>query len=192
MATSLAELRKLVPKRPLTTNEAMRIVELQASRLLELAGVTAPPVPDTVVSGLQRVRIDRFDGERVSGFYEWIGGRWVLAVNEKDAPVRNRFTLLHETFHVLNYPFAKLVYPPRFGMSSRDREERMADYFAACALMPRTWVKRDWGAGMQDVGRLAYRYGVSRRAMTRRLVQLGLSEPEERCGNYVEYREGAA
>jgi Zn-dependent peptidase ImmA (M78 family) len=54
--------------------------------------------------------------------------------------------------------------------------ERMCDYFAACLLMPRSWVKRLWAAGgTQETEALAATFVVSPAAMSRRLQELGLA-----------------
>ena len=53
----------------------------------------------------------------------------------------------------------------------------MCDYFAACLLMPRPWVKRLWAQGAQDAAVLAATFNVSPAAMNRRLQDLGLVEP---------------
>lgn len=186
MAIPLAELRRLAPKRALSTLEAMWVAERQASRLLKLSGITAPPVPETIAANLQRVRLSRFEGERVSGFNEAIGGAWVIAVNAKDAAVRMRYTTLHETKHVIDARAEGRLYPPAFGLTTQQRSERMANHFAACVLMPKLWLKRDWASGLQDVEFLSDRYAVSQAAMTRRLEQLGLIDRAAQCGSSVE------
>ncbi len=56
MANVLTSLRDLVPIRPLTIVEALRIAELQATKLLELQGVTEPPVPEEIITELPRVQ----------------------------------------------------------------------------------------------------------------------------------------
>jgi Zn-dependent peptidase ImmA (M78 family) len=56
----------------------------------------------------------------------------------------------------------------------------MCDYFAACLLMPRPWVKRLWTSGAQDAGQLAATFNVSPAAMDRRLQDLGLVEARRR------------
>ena len=56
----------------------------------------------------------------------------------------------------------------------------MCDYFAACLLMPRPWVKRLWAQGTQDATVLAATFAVSPAAMNVRLQQLGLAEPRGR------------
>ncbi len=56
----------------------------------------------------------------------------------------------------------------------------MCDYFAACLLMPRIWVKRAWGDGINDQRALAALFDVSTTAMGIRLEQLGLTGPRRR------------
>lgn len=59
--------------------------------------------------------------------------------------------------------------------------ERVADYFAACALMPKAWVKTAFYSRTQRVEELADLFQVSPRAMSVRLSQLGLTTPVDRC-----------
>jgi Zn-dependent peptidase ImmA (M78 family) len=180
MTSVITKLRKLTPTRPLTFIEALRIAELQANRLLELQGVTAPPVSETVISSLPRVLVDRMYPMPRSGGSDWIDGRWVIVVNSAEIPERQRVGIFHEWKHCLDHPFIKYLYPPIDGMSSYDRAEQVAEYFAACSLMPRAWVKRDYGRGLQDARQLARRYGVSPAAMQRRLRELGLETAQRR------------
>ncbi len=64
--------------------------------------------------------------------------------------------------------------------SAEERAERMCDYFSACVLMPRAWVKRAWTRGHQDTDALAAMFNVSPAAMDRRLQDLGLIESRQR------------
>ncbi len=57
----------------------------------------------------------------------------------------------------------------------------MADYFAACLLMPKRLVKRRYCQGQQRVSELAAEFGVSSIAMHYRLQQLGLVDGYRRC-----------
>ena len=60
-----------------------------------------------------------------------------------------------------------------------DRLESACEYFAACLLMPRVWMKRAYfDDGIQDVPSLARLFGVSWLAMRVRLEQLGFVERE--------------
>jgi hypothetical protein len=68
--------------------------------------------------------------------------------------------------NVLDDLFIEWLYPTKNGQSPEDRAERVFDYFAACVLMSKMWVKRDWaGGGIQGIARLPRRYRVSQVAM---------------------------
>ncbi len=48
--------------------------------------------------------------------------------------------------------------------------------------MPKVWVRRAWATErLQDLAKLARRFGVSQTAMRIRLLQLGLMEAPVRC-----------
>lgn len=182
MRTSLLrDLRQLMPARPLQFAEAVRIAELQATRLLLARGLTGPPVPSDLVAKFPRVQVESIYPLGVSGAAAWSDGRWQIILNGGEPAVRQRFSAVHELKHVIDHSLATIAYPARFGMTSGQRQEQVADYFAACVLMPRRWVKRAWGNGIQDVNRLARMFEVSREAMRYRLRALGLLEPITRC-----------
>lgn len=177
MTSLLHDLRDLVPIRPLRFAEGLRIAELQAARLLATLGVEDGPVSETVIAALPRIQVERLQPLGVSGFSQWAKGRWLIVLNAGEPPTRQRFSLAHEFKHVLDSPFVAALYPADKGQSIHERAERTCDHFAACLLMPRAWVKRAWGNGQQDVGRLARRFDVSPQAMEVRLRQIGLREP---------------
>lgn len=176
MAGTIAELRDLVPIRPLSLGESLRVAELQATRLLSLSGIKEPPVPETIISELPRIQVERIHPSPVSGAAHWAQGRWILVVNGIEPRTRQRFSIGHEFKHVLDNPFVKLLYPPLPGVSSEARAEQVCDFFAACLLMPRRWLKKAWTTGSQDVRSLARRFEVSQAAMQVRLVSVGLIE----------------
>jgi Zn-dependent peptidase ImmA (M78 family) len=183
-AIIIRELRSPMPPRRLERHEAQSIAERQATRLLELLGQTGTPVDITPLLELPRitVRVDsRLAGLGISGLSEWSHGQWVITINKADAPTRRRFSLCHEFKHVLDHPFNRTLYPS-YGNEKNPEAERICDYFAACLLMPRPWVKRLWTGGIQDVDELAARFRVSPSAMSLRLQQLGLVDRQARCG----------
>jgi Zn-dependent peptidase ImmA (M78 family) len=51
----------------------------------------------------------------------------------------------------------------------REPVEAVAEYFAACVLMPKRLIKRAWGEGHQRVSELSDLFDVSPRAMKIRL-----------------------
>jgi Zn-dependent peptidase ImmA (M78 family) len=181
-APLLTRLRGLVPRRGLSPAEARQVAERQAAIVLTHAGVEHPPVPDTIITDLPFVAVTRRQGFPTSGMATQTEAGWVIVLRAEEAKVRQRFSLIHEFKHVLDDPFIEWLYPTRDGYDPEDRAERICDYFAACVLMPRMWVKRDWaGGGIQDIDRLARRYQVSRVAMAVRLAELKLLPPTPRC-----------
>lgn len=182
-ATGLLErLRALIPPRALEPTEAKQIAERQASILLAHACVTAPAVDESVITDLPFVTVAERPGFPTSGMVTETDTGWVIVLRAEEAKTRRRFSLAHEFKHVLDDPLIEKLYPSRDGFSADERAEWICDFFAACLLMPRMWVKRDWaGGGMQDIDRLARRYRVSRVAMAVRLAELKLLPPVPRC-----------
>jgi len=181
----IAQLRDVVPRRSLSPETALRVAELQASKLLSALGVTEPPVLEEVVSALPRVQVERLAPIPVSGSTHWGKGTWVIVLNGAEPLMRQRFSLAHEFKHVLDNPFIDCLYPELPGASAHRRAEQVCDYFAACLLMPRPWVKRAYcDLGIQSLDQLSRRFGVSQQAMQVRLLTIGLVDPPARCGRY--------
>ena len=181
----LTMLRGLVPNRPLTPGEALRIAELQANRLLQHFGIETDTVPEEIVSEFPRVRIVREPTLPVSGAAHWNGRHWIITVNADEPTFRQRFTIMHEFKHVLDHTVKDRLYQDRPFQSATDQAERVADYFAACVLMPKRVVKRLWCQGDQNILRLAQILSVSTRALRFRLDQLGLTDAPQRCGRPI-------
>ena len=178
----IPQLRALMPSRPLTFAEALRIAELQAGRLLKLSAVFEPPVPEEIVLGLPRLDVRYRADLPVSGATEWVDSRWQITINASESPLRQRFSLFHELLHVVNHPFLPRAYEAIGTDQGLAFSETVCDYFAGACLMPRSWVKRTYfNQGVQDVASLAGTFDVSRAAMGVRLSQLGLSQPTIRC-----------
>jgi IrrE N-terminal-like domain len=177
----VATLRDFVPIRPLTREEALRIAELQAHRFHELEGLSAPPFPESLIAGLPRVQIERLSPIPVSGSAHWASNRWLIVLNGAEPTVRQRFSLAHEFKHILDHRFVDVLYS---GVGPEDRSrwiEQTCDFFAACLLMPRAWVKRSYTTGSQRLPQLALRFAVSQAAMQVRLTQIGLVDRPDRC-----------
>lgn len=189
MHTSIVkQLRALVPSRPLTWSEARNIAERQSTVLLELLGQRKPEVDTDLIAKLPRIEVKyepRLNAGGVSGFTHWSRGRWLVVINKGDSWTRRRFTLGHEFKHILDHPFIKDVYSG-LGKSDAERHritEQICDYFAACLLMPRNWVKQHWANGIQGTAALAAIFNVSEVAMDRRLRELRLIAPSDRHMN---------
>ena len=188
----LKSLRTLAPVRDCTFDEALNVAERQATRLGELVAAldaTADGVDLRHIEGLPRIRVV-FERLPIGGMSHWNGREWIIAIALGDSPARQRFTLLHEFKHVVDHGQTRQLYTGNARLTPTDQAERAADYFAGCALVPRTALKRAWGNGLQRVADLASHFGVSEQAMTVRLDQTGLSraadrEPSPRCARPV-------
>ena len=88
---------------------------------------------------------------------------------------------MHEFKHIVDHTTKDFLYHDRPANSAYEQAERVANYFAACLLMPKRVVKRLWFKGPQDIERLAEKLRVSPAALRYRLDQLGLTEPPSRC-----------
>lgn len=176
---TLAALRTLHPKRPLSYREAVSVAELQAARLRELLAQNDDAYFETdAITDLPRItaRHDQIIDE-ASGLTVWDGSNWVIVINTTDTKTRQRFSLCHEFKHIVDH--ATKDTQARF---TPEQIERLCDIFAASVLMPKLHVKRYWGRGPRTVSTMAARFGVSPQAMSYRLDQLGLTEPRPRCG----------
>jgi Zn-dependent peptidase ImmA (M78 family) len=110
---------------------------------------------------------------------------WVIVLRADEPLVRQRFSLAHEIKHLLDDELTtarRRLYVPSATHSTEEQTERVCDHFAACLLMPKMLLRRDWTSGIQEPLRLARRYQVSKTALEIRLRELGLSEPVPRCG----------
>ncbi|MCU1387844.1 MAG: hypothetical protein JWL72_1182 [Ilumatobacteraceae bacterium] len=172
----LQELRQLMPSRPLGDSEARAIAERQAARMLRLTGITEPHVPGSIIADLPRIAVDVRSGLPASGVTHWQRSThtWRIVLRANDAAVRQRFSLAHELKHIIDHPVVDLAYPALGRHTSRQRAESICDYFAACLLMPRPWVKKAWASGVQQLDALAELFGVSQQAMQYRLIDCGL------------------
>ena len=133
-------------------------------------------MPEAVIANLPRVQVDRLSPIPVSGSAHWIRSRWVIVLNRSEPLVRQRFSLAHEFKHILDNPFDDFLYTKTPDTTSEELAEQVADHFAACLLMPRSWVKRIWCNEIQDVDQLSRNFGVSKLAMQVRLHSIGLTE----------------
>ncbi|MHB8510863.1 MAG: ImmA/IrrE family metallo-endopeptidase [Actinomycetota bacterium] len=174
----VTSLRRLIPNRPLTFEESRVLAELQASRLLTHLGCERPPFDTDLICMIPRIDVQfRIDLDE-SGKTTWRAGAWRIGIRATEPWVRQRFTIAHELKHVLDAPLNQ------FGCDD-EREtpgvEAICDHFAACVLMPKLWLKRAWGNGLQNVSQLARHFGVSNQAMQIRLQTIGLTTSKPRC-----------
>jgi IrrE N-terminal-like domain len=176
---AITALRALLPRRPMSWAEAHSVAERQAIALLRLLHIAEPPVPQFVISSLPGIVVDWRQGWPVSGMAVRARSHWRIVLRADEPRQRQRFSLAHEFKHILDDPQIERLYTHLAPKGQAERTERVCNYFAACLLMPRAWIKRDWCAGRQTIHDLARRYYVSHEAMSTRLSELGLTLPTE-------------
>jgi len=170
--------------------------EREAAQVLEVHGITRPPVPITWIAKRLGFKLvyEPFDGD-VSGmlYREQEGGNPVIVINTSNANVRQRFTIAHEIGHHVLHDDTLFIDKPvavRFRDSRSSlaisQEEIQANKFAASLLMPEAWVIEEANrelardsdiAGEELVERLARTFDVSRQAIEFRLADLGIWGP---------------
>lgn len=183
----IGNLRDLIPRRTCRFEESLRVAELQAARLLSLLHVESAPVPSEIVSELPRIAVT-YRALPMSGVSYWNGQVWVVGINRAEPPTRQRFTLLHEFKHIIDHGRVRALYTGSSARSPEQQAEQAADYFAGCALMPRTLLKRAWATGVQSPAELARLFDTSERAVQVRLSQIGLLDQGTRHGGTMPYR----
>jgi Zn-dependent peptidase ImmA (M78 family) len=172
-------LRALTPAWPVSRREARWVAEQQAKLLLNEAGITAPPVPETVVTELDGMTVYPLAQVPVKGLMSvskpTSRGGDILIDSTLPADER-RVTLLHELKHIIDGGHTTR---PRQAASHSSSEELCTD-FALSVLIPAPWLDADWQAGHHSISALAERYQVPAEAVTHRLHALGLSERRPR------------
>ncbi len=172
---TVRHLRALLPDRPMHVWEAKRVAEIQAYRMRILLGDLSPNFDTDHIANLPRIDVTTTKDLSASGSTHWQNGAWRIQINQTEALVRQRFTLAHEFKHVLDTPALTTAYCHiREQFDGEHQIEQICDYFAACLLMPKRWVKRLWGEGIRDLEQLADAFEVSQVAMKRRLEDIGL------------------
>jgi predicted transcriptional regulator len=188
----LEQLRRLIPKRPLTYAESLTVARVQAARLRKLLTVTTAAMPlRWLVGGLHDVEVQTVPAhtleEGMSGLTARKNKRYLIRVNRNNSHAHRRFTLAHELYHVITYPYISLIYA-NLGHGNPERREAqvetIANYFAAYLLMPAALVKRAWLGGIRDVSALAGLFEVSVTAMRIRLESLGYIDEVRPTGTY--------
>jgi Zn-dependent peptidase ImmA (M78 family) len=167
-------LRALTPAWRISHREARWIAEQQAKLLLADAGITAPPVPEGVVTELDGISIYLLEQMPVKGLLgvsrpNSYGGD-ILIDSNLPRPER-RVTLMHELKHIIDGGHtAKARHA-----DSQTGSEGLCTDFALSVLIPASWLRADWQAGQRNVSALAERYQVPVQDMAHRLRGLGLS-----------------
>lgn len=171
-------------------------IQRRALQVLERAGIQSAPVdPFVVAESLGADVQPEFAEPEISGALYRDADRPVIGVNAKHHPNRQHFTIAHECGHLVLHD--QPVYVDRAYTSDRsdrstpaflrnavsseaiDPVEIEANRFAACLLMPKSFLLQDLRKmrlplAADAVDSLARSYEVSTQAMTYRLTNLGV------------------
>jgi Zn-dependent peptidase ImmA (M78 family) len=161
-------------------------IERLVSELLQLHSVEEPAVPIGSIIEAQGIKLIFDDLEDVSGMIVRQDDDVTIAVNSKQNPRRQRFTMAHELGHFLLHEGRPVRFDRDFKINLRsdrsalavDAEEIEANFFAANILMPRVMLTEDLADQIIDIDNAQFtrvwarRYGVSNQAMNLRLINL--------------------
>jgi uncharacterized protein DUF955 len=191
MQQLITSLRTLAPNRPLSYGESIQVARLQAARVRTWLGSDSPDINliwlrqqrAVPVSFVPSYRLGEDSGITTNA----VSGRLEIFINEQEPHQRQRFSLLHEFKHVLDFDDASTLHA-RLGSGDVKRRalqiELICNDFAAHVLMPTALVKRAWFES-QNLSLCATLFNVSPEAMSKRLAVLGLiGEPKSQPRTY--------
>jgi len=150
---------------------------VDVERLAEYLGATIQPAPIE---------------DNVSGMVFKHKGRYIIGINSTHPETRKRFTIAHEMGHIVLHQLDQVHVDKQFPVKLRDDissqaidpHEIEANAFAAALLMPEAMLKNDISEFLEidsenedELAELANKYGVSTKAMSFRLMNLGFVTP---------------
>ncbi|OGH10679.1 MAG: hypothetical protein A3B38_04325 [Candidatus Levybacteria bacterium RIFCSPLOWO2_01_FULL_36_13] len=146
--------------------------EEQAEKVLNVLAtynVYKPPVPTWIIQRMMPYLTMELKSmpEEVIGFSFPNKDKSHMLLNEKYSYGALRFTAFHEFYHLLN---GKLGYSKDTPQGAA--EEKKADFFAACLLMPARWFRKEWEKTGGDIEKIAKIFGVSVLAAHMRALNL--------------------
>lgn len=197
----LADLQGFAPPRPVSYGEAIQVARHEAMCFRRWMNALDQPdlnliwlfeqdaVPVSMVPPFQIGEQSGYTTDQVNGYVE-------VFINDSEPAVRQRFSLLHEWYHVIHFYDGGLLYSRLGGGDQelrRTQIELICNEFAGHALMPSHLVKRLWFRS-QDIHLVAGLFNVSLEAMRTRLQKMGLigerpAQPEgyfRRSGNLLQ------
>ena len=151
-----------------------KLVERLAQNWLKREKVCCPPVPIELVLRADEerpVEIRQLPLRSCHGALWRLSDGWIIQLRGDDSPAAQRYTLFHEAFHILAHRKATPVFSKR-GTAKGTFNELLANYFAACMLMPTAWLEEKW-AEVNDLDRITKIFQVPKSSACIRLKCLG-------------------
>jgi Zn-dependent peptidase ImmA (M78 family) len=145
-----------------------QFIERKATELLKQAGQDAPPIDPMKVAEHLGLRVAYTSlSKGLSG--RLFPDRLLIEVNEAEHRHRQRFTIGHEIGHfVLGHSQVFCRFDDRSSDDPTRPNERQANWFSTCVLMPEALVRQSW-ARHGDAKKVAAEFEVSELTMWRRL-----------------------
>jgi hypothetical protein len=187
----ITSLRAVPSNRAFTYGESLQIARIQAAKFRAWADAHEPEINLIWLVEQQAIPVNfapsHLLSEQSGLTTDHITGKLEMFINDSEPHTRQRFSLLHELKHVLDWPNADVLHG-KLGSGDEELKGKMIEWvaneFAAHVLMPTRLIKRTWFMS-QDVSFMATLFNVSREAMTTRLEKLGLiGEPKPRPRAY--------
>lgn len=180
MTATLDELRTLGGSAALTYGQSLQAAHDQAAYLRAWSKTRGPEINLIWLVQQRAVPVNFVPGYKLGGHSglttDHITGRLEISINDSEPRVRQRFSLLHELKHVIDWDQADLLHS-KLGsgddVKRRTQIEQIANEFAASVLMPAKHVIRLWQSS-PDLSLMASLFNVSAEAMHTRLEKLGL------------------
>ena len=152
-----------------------KLVELLATRYLDLANITSPPVPESLIEFIgqpNNVEVRLVPLTSYHGALWYLDNSWVIQLNSNDDYRVRRLTTFHEAFHVLAHSNSTPIFR-KISSKKGSFNELLAEYFTYNILMPEPWVRKKW-AQIQDPDIMAEIFEVPKSAMFTILSSLEL------------------
>jgi IrrE N-terminal-like domain len=178
-------LRALVPYRRLGYVEALFYAEQQATVFLKLVHLLEPPVPIerlvTEVGLAMAIKNDPMQPVAGQSVLDPTSGEWTITLNMNRGSADRAFVVAREMKRILDHGFGSKLYQPVDVMTTGQRCEHTADYFAMCVLIPQLWVERYWRRGFRNVEEMASVFETTSARMLLRLQALALETETDDC-----------
>ena len=155
-------------------------VKVEANRLLLATNMVIPPFNPKKIAPLRKVISIEYSDSASNSQLTPVKGGFIIAV-KRAAGSRDVFSLAHEIGHTFFYDIEATT-PIRLQRDiGGDAEEKLCDIFAAELLMPEKTFREDaltifnnTGIWCETLFQLRSLYNVSMRAVTERVVELGI------------------
>ena len=161
-------------------------IEQKVKQVLTKCSISSIPIPVEDIADKYAIQVSRAPSKEFSGILIRKENRSLMGINSTESSVRQRFTIAHELGHYFLHGKRDVFVEYRDNGEKvnkmRGLKETQANIFAASILMPKDSLEKDFkkivktDAEDYHITFLAEKYDVSEKAMSFRLINLGLSK----------------